>query len=346
VRASLEEVDESEVQLTGVPVRSQVRRGEAVNEWRVEVEGARLDKFLADTTRLGSRSRAAAALAQGKVFVNGAEVGPRDAGGRLAAGDRVAVWMDRPGSAAIRHAAPNRAARRGGVAILFEDGCLLVVDKPAGLLTVPLPRRPEAASVYALLAERLEPRRRTPHVVHRIDRDTSGLVVFAKDTRTEQALKAQFIRREPERVYLAVVAGRLAPQQGTWRDHLVWDRTARAQHQADCSDRRAVEAVSLYRTIEVLEGASVIEVRLRTGKRNQIRVQAALRGHPLLGERQYGPQPRQTARGGRLAFHRQALHAWRLGFAHPVDGRPLRFEAPLPADMTALIARLRPGPAD
>jgi 23S rRNA pseudouridine1911/1915/1917 synthase len=147
-------------------------------------------------------------------------------------------------------------------------------------------------------------------------------------------------------VYLAVVAGRLAPQQGTWRDHLVWDRAARAQHQADCSDRRAVEAVSLYRTIEVLDGASVIEVRLRTGKRNQIRVQAALRGHPLLGERQYGPQPRQTARGGRLAFHRQALHAWRLGFAHPVDGRPLRFEAPLPADMTALIARLRPGPAD
>ena len=346
MRASLQELDESGVQLTGVPVRSQVRRGEGVEEWSVEVEGTRLDKFLADGARLGSRGRAATALARGKVFVNGAEVGPRHAGMRLAAGDRVAVWMDRPGSAGVRHALPGRATRRGTVEILFEDACLLVVNKPAGLLTVPLPRRPQAVSLYALLAGHLHPRRQTPHVVHRIDRDTSGLVVFAKDARTEQVLKAQFIAREPERVYVAVIAGRFAPEQGTWRDRLVWDRVARAQHETDSTDRRGVEAVSLYRTVEVLDGASVIEVRLRTGKRNQIRVQAALRGHPLLGERQYGTDLRQAGRDEALAFHRQALHAWRLGFAHPVDGRSLRFEAPLPADMTALIARLRRRSAD
>jgi 23S rRNA pseudouridine1911/1915/1917 synthase len=320
---------------------SQVRRGEGVEEWSVEVEGTRLDKFLADVARLGSRSRAATALARGKVFVNGAEVGPRHAGIRLAAGDRVAVWMDRPGSAGVRHAPPGRVTRRGSVEILFEDGCLLVVNKPAGLLTVPLPRRPQAVSLYALLAEHLHPRRRTPHVVHRIDRDTSGLVVFAKDARTEQVLKAQFIAREPERVYVAVIAGHPAPEHGTWRDRLVWDRVARAQHETDSPDRRGVEAVSLYRTVEVLDGASVIEVRLRTGKRNQIRVQAALRGHPLVGERQYGTRVRQAGSDEALAFHRQALHAWRLGFAHPVDGRSLGFEAPLPADMAALIARLR-----
>jgi 23S rRNA pseudouridine1911/1915/1917 synthase len=320
-------------------------KGERVDEWSVEVEGTRLDKFLANASRLGSRGRAATALARGKVFVNGAEVGPRHAGIRLAIGDRIAVWMDRPGSADVRHAPPGRP-RHGTVEILFEDGCLLVVNKPAGLLTVPLPRRPEAVSVYALLADHLHARRRTPHVVHRIDRDTSGLVVFAKDAHTEQVLKAQFIAREPERVYVAVVAGCLAPKEGRWRDHLVWDRVARAQLVTDGADRRSVEAVSLYRTVEVLEGASVIEVRLRTGKRNQIRVQAALRGHPLLGERQYGTRPRVAVADEALAFQRQALHAWRLGFAHPVDGRSLRFEAPLPADMTALIARLRRRSAD
>ena len=316
-----------------------------MDEWSVEVEGTRLDKFLADASRLGSRGRAATALARGKVFVNGEEVGPRHAGIRLAAGDRIAVWMDRPGSAGVRHAPPGRT-RRGTVGILFEDGCLLVVNKPAGLLTVPLPRRPEAVSLYALVAQHLHARRRTPHVVHRIDRDTSGLVVFAKDARTEQALKAQFIAREPERVYVAVIAGCLAPKEGMWRDRLVWDRVARAQLVTDSSERRGVEAVSLYRTVEVLEGASVIQVRLRTGKRNQIRVQAALRGHPLLGEGQYGTRPRPAGADEALAFHRQALHAWRLGFAHPVDGRSLHFEAALPADMTALIARLRRRSAD
>jgi 23S rRNA pseudouridine1911/1915/1917 synthase len=312
-----------------------------VDEWSVEVEGNRLDKFLADAARLGSRGRAATALARGRVFVNGAEVGPRDAGIRLAAGDRVAVWMDRPGSAGVRHAPPGRAPRGGTVEILYEDGCLLVVNKPPGLLTVPLARRPKAMSLYELVAKHLRVRRRTPHVVHRIDRDTSGLVVFAKDARTEQVLKAQFIAREPERVYVAVIVGRLAPDRGTWRDRLVWDHVTRAQHETDSTDRRGVEAVSLYRTVEVLAGASVIEVRLRTGKRNQIRVQAALRGHPLVGERQYGTRLRQAQPREALAFQRQALHAWRLAFAHPVDGRPLQFEAPLPADMTALIARLR-----
>jgi 23S rRNA pseudouridine1911/1915/1917 synthase len=177
--------------------------------------------------------------------------------------------------------------------------------------------------------------------VHRIDRDTSGLVVFAKDAVTEQALKAQFIRREPERVYLAVVAGRLDPPAGTWRDHLAWNRASLAQQETRRRDRRGVEAVSLYRTLEALDGASVVEVRLQTGKRNQIRVQAALRGHPLLGERQYDRlSHRQVGWDVRLAFERQALHAWRLAFAHPVDGRLLRFEAPLPSDIRSLIARL------
>jgi 23S rRNA pseudouridine1911/1915/1917 synthase len=308
-------------------------------------EGARLDKYLAAADRLGSRGRAGAAIARGKVFLNDREVGPAQAGVRLATGDRVRVWMDRPGSASRRHAAPSRRAGGGlpgSLEIVFEDSLLLVVNKPAGLLTVPLPRRPDETSVYRELAEHFRSRKRSPHVVHRIDRDTSGLVLFATDTRTQQALKAQFVRREPERIYLAVVAGCPSPQEGTWRDRLAWDRVSLVQQETDRRDRRGVEAVSHYRLAEPLAGASVLEVRLHTGKRNQIRIQAALRGHPLIGERQYAGVPREGHAAVRT-FPRQALHAWRLGFAHPADGRPLQFEAPIPDDMAALIRQLRAG---
>jgi 23S rRNA pseudouridine1911/1915/1917 synthase len=315
--------------------------------WTIDADaaGTRLDKYLAGTGRLDSRGRAAAAIERGKVFLNDLEVGPAQAGVRLAIGDRVRVWADRPGSASGRHAAPSRrtGASAGALEILYEDRALLVVDKPAGVLTVPLPRRPDEESVYAQLLAYLRSRKRTPRVVHRIDRDTSGLVVFAKDTRTQQALKEQFIRREPERVYLAVVRGRPSPEEGTWRDHLAWDRTSLVQQETDSRDPRGVEAVSRYRVVEPLTGASLIEVRLHTGKRNQIRIQAALRGHPLVGERQYAaPAEAGGGDGSVVPFRRQALHAWRLRFEHPADGRPLGFEAPLPPDMVRLLQALRP----
>jgi 23S rRNA pseudouridine1911/1915/1917 synthase len=307
-------------------------------------DGGRLDRFLAADERLGSRGRVVDALQRGRVFLNDSEVGPAGASLTLRAGDRVCLWMDRPGSANRRHLARSRrgGASLLGVEIVFEDAVLLVVNKPAGLLTVPLPRGPGDASVYAQLVEHFRSRKRTPCVVHRIDRDTSGLVVFAKDARTQQAIKEQFIRREPERVYLAVVAGRPSPPEGTWSDHLVWDPISRAQKEADRRDRRGVEAISTYRVVEALSGASLIEIRLHTGKRNQIRIQAALRGHPLIGERQYGRDaaaPRSHARNA-ITFPRQALHAWRLGFEHPHDRRALTFEAPLPQDMASLLERL------
>jgi hypothetical protein len=130
--------------------------------------------------------------------------------------------------------------------------------------------------------------------------------------------------------------GRLG--HGTWRDHLVWDSKALIQKRTRAGDPAGKEAISRYRVIEALEGASLIEVRLVTGKRNQIRLQARLRGHTLVGEQRYvyGPDALRS-----IEFSRQALHAHRLSFQHPVDGRPLTFEAPLPADLTALVERLR-----
>jgi 23S rRNA pseudouridine1911/1915/1917 synthase len=193
--------------------------------------------------------------------------------------------------------------------------------------------------VYTLLENHLRGHRhRRPFVVHRIDRDTSGLVLFAKSETAQQALKRQFLNHEPERVYRAVVYGRPSPPEGTWRDHLVWYLKALIQKETHPRDPRGKEAISHYRVVEPLDAASLIEVRLVTGKRNQIRIQARLRGHMLVGEQRYtyGPDTLRT-----IAFPRQALHAFRLAFRHPDDDRALRFEAPMPDDLTALVARLR-----
>jgi 23S rRNA pseudouridine1911/1915/1917 synthase len=306
--------------------------------WRVDI-GARLDKYLAAPDRLGSRAKAAAALERGKVFLNEVEVALTDAARALVPGDLVRVWQDRPGSARTT----ARRAQTGDLGIVYEDTALVVLNKPPGLLSVPLERREGASSVYDQLEDYFRSHgKRRPFVVHRIDRDTSGLVVFAKDAGTQQQLKGQFRRREPHREYWAVVYGQPDPREGTWRDHLVWDRKALIQKQTHPRDPEGTEAISDYRTLETFAGTSLVEVRLQTGKRNQIRIQARLRGHTLVGEARYvfGPESLRT-----VLFQRQALHAYRLAFRHPADGRELQFTAPVPADFADLLARLRSKPS-
>ena len=297
--------------------------------------GLRLDKFLAAAARLGSRGRAATALERGQVFLNDQEASGADGSRRLAKGDVVRLWLDRPGSAQRRphlHASPD-------LDVIFEDDTLVVINKPAGLLSVPLERKPEVPSVYGQIEDRLRSRgKRRPFIVHRIDQGTSGLVVFALDSRAQQRLRAQFARRLPERVYLAVVYGCPSPGSGTWRDSLAWDERALIQKETHRQDPAGMEAIAEYRTLETFRDASLIEVQLRTGRRNQIRIQARLRGHTLVGEARYtfGPPSLRP-----IAFPRPALHAFRLGFAHPVDGRPLAFEAAPPPDLDDLLRRLR-----
>jgi 23S rRNA pseudouridine1911/1915/1917 synthase len=307
------------------------------SEWTVgpDEAGVRLDKYLAAPGRLGSRAKAFAGLERGKVFLNGAEAGAADAATLLAAGQVVRVWRDRPGTAKAR----RTPAQIGDLETIYEDEVLLVVNKPAGLLSVPLERKSDAPSVYDQIEDHFRPfGKRRPFVVHRIDQDTSGLVVFAKDARSQSQLKAQFKRREPRRIYLAVVYGHPDPPAGTWRNHLVWDEKALIQKETHPRDRDATEAISEYRVLESFRDTSLLEVRLQTGRRNQIRIQARLRGHTLVGEKRYtyGPDALRT-----IQFERHALHAWKLGFDHPVDGRPLEFEAPPPADFRALLERLR-----
>lgn len=233
----------------------------------------------------------------------------------------------------------NHRRRSRTLDIVYEDDWLIVVNKRAGFLSVPLERNPGVPSVFDFLVERFRSRgKKRPLVVHRIDQDSSGLVVFAKDAHARHALMQQFKHREPERVYLAVVHGHVHPPDGTWHDRLVWDTKALIQKVAPAGDRSAEDAISEYRVVELLKGASLIEVRLRTGRRNQIRIQAALRGHPLVGERRYTTS---SVDPKSIHFERQALHAGTLTFRHPRDSRPMTFEAPPPPDFLDLLSRLR-----
>jgi 23S rRNA pseudouridine1911/1915/1917 synthase len=315
-----------------------------MQEWVIEAAdaGMRLDLWLVRGAEGGSRRRVAEWLGRGKVYLDGRPVDLAAAAHRLAAGERVGVWLDRPGSATAseRSVVPLRHLLR----VLYSDAAIIVVDKPPGLLVDPLPDgRTAEVTVLDLLRDHVRREARSGlYVVHRIDRETSGLVLFARTPAACEALKKQFEAHAPERVYQAVVLGCPAPASGTWRDRLSWDASTFRQRRAHASDARAKEAVAHYTVREPFAAASLVEVSLLTGKRNQIRVQAALRGHPLLGEHQYRfdapPEP-----PGLPALERHALHAWRLGFVHPVTAQQVSFTAPLPDDLARLLSELRGG---
>lgn len=313
-----------------------------MRDWIVDAAdaGMRLDQWLAGRTDAGSRSRATQWLARGKVYVDGHPAEPAARADRVMAGQRISIWMDRPGSS--KPADRSVADQRHLLTVLHQDDAIIVIDKPVGLLVEPLPDRPgEENTLLDLLADFFRHERRArAYVVHRIDRDTSGLVLFARTASARDALKDQFEKRTPQRVYQALVLGRPSPTRGTWRDKLAWDPESLRQRKAHVSDVRAKEAVAEYRVLEQFAEAALVEVSLVTGKRNQIRVQAAMRGHPLLGERQYRfgvpPEPAGLPRADR-----QALHAWKLGFVHPSTGRPVQFTAPLAGDLEALLGALR-----
>lgn len=309
-------------------------------EWQVQAGEAdqRLDKWLAAPERLGSRSKALQAIERGKVFVDDLEQGTNDSSRKVVPGERVRVWHDRPGSATKRYFERHDS----GLHIIYEDQSLIVINKPAGLLTVPLATQPDEPSLFDQVQNHLRSARKvTLLVVHRIDRDTSGLVVFAKTPAAMSSLKDQFERRQPERIYLAYVCGVPREDTGTWHDMLVWDQDELRQKPLStgkpAKTSPAKPATLHWRVAERFERASLLEIRLVTGKRNQIRIQAELHHHPLIGERMYRDgMPVDSL----INFTRQALHAWKLTLEHPVTRQKLRFEAPVPADLQALHAKL------
>lgn len=222
--------------------------------------------------------------------------------------------------------------------LVFEDDALLVIDKQAGYLTVPNSPNDRNTVVDALsqYISRGQKLRRKVAIVHRLDRDTSGLLVFAKSERFSQQLKSQFEMKKPRRHYLAIVAGRLDAATGTFRSHLFTDQDLNQRSTTD--PKQGKLAVTHYEVLEAYAEATLVRVRLETGRRNQIRVHFAEAGHPVLGDARYETQ---RAHHPRWKWPRLALHAAELGFKHPVSGKELVFQSPTPEEF-AIFAGKRP----
>jgi 23S rRNA pseudouridine1911/1915/1917 synthase len=272
--------------------------------------GARLDAFLAAHGAAPSRSAAQRLIEEGAVTVNGE---PRPKNHRVAPGEAVEVEEREPEAEP-----PSDVA----LDVVLEDEHLLVVDKPAGLVTHPAPghRGPTlAAALAGTAAGGSDPER--AGIVHRLDRDTSGLIVVAKTEEAHAALQAMLRRREVRREYLALVSGHPDAERGTIDAPIGRDRARRTLQSTNTDAGR--EAVTHFTVLERLGRTSLLDVRLETGRTHQIRAHLAAIGHPVCGDAPYGG----GGCGARLGLTRQFLHAWRVMFTHPVTGEDIACES-------------------
>ena len=310
--------------------------GESIIEGVISADGLRLDKALAEASGL-SRERVKALLGDGRISLSGKPVD--QASFKPAKGT--------PFSIRVPEAAPADAqAQDIPLQIVFEDEHLIVVDKPVGLVVHPAAGNLDGTLVNALLHHCRGQLSgiggvARPGIVHRIDKDTSGLLVVAKTDAAHEGLAKQFADHSIIRAYRAIVAGHPAPPAGTVRGAIARSPTNRKK-MALVEDGRGKHAVTHYKTLERLHGAALVECRLETGRTHQVRVHMASIGHALLGDPVYGRSPpRLRPILTSLGFQRQALHAAELGFIHPVTGKTVRFSSELPADMVTLIGELR-----
>ena len=304
--------------------------------------GERSDRFLASRIGTLSRSRVKALIEAGKVWRAGAVL--QEPAEPVRAGLDYVVSVPAP-------APPRPAAETIPLAVLYEDDDLLVLDKPAGLVVHPAPGNESGTLVNAVLAHCGDSltgigAERRPGIVHRLDKDTSGVMVVAKNDASMQILTAAFAARDIERAYLALCWGIPNPVLGEISGGI--GRDPRDRKRMAVRVQGGKPALTSYRTLATYHAAvALLQCRLATGRTHQIRVHLASRGHPVVGDPLY---LRRTPKAATLLprdlrqqlqdFPRQALHAARLGFAHPRSGVWIRFETPLPADMSALLAAL------
>jgi 23S rRNA pseudouridine1911/1915/1917 synthase len=322
-------------------------------EWTYEGTPERLDRALAAAWSDLSRSRLQALIRDGRVMVNGAAA--VDPNQKLPGG--AAVVLDLP--AAVP---PEPLGEAIALAVVYEDDDLIVIDKPAGLVVHPAAGHETGTLVNALIAHCGETLSgiggvKRPGIVHRLDKDTSGLLVVAKNDRAHQSLADQFAdhgRTGPlERAYRALVWGVPNRQRGTVEAALGRSSQNR-EKMAVVAEDRGRYAITHYELDEVLPPrspepvVSLVTCELETGRTHQIRVHMAHIGHPLLGDSLYGSGFKtkanrldDTQKQALVSLGRQALHAAVLGFEHPRTGAALRFESPLPPDMSALLEALR-----
>ena len=290
--------------------------------------------FLAKKVEAVSRSAVSRQIGAAAVTVNGAAGTPSR---KLRRGD-VVVWAPPP-------PVPTEVAAEDiPLAIVHEDRWLVIVDKPAGLVVHPAPGHEGGTLVNALLAHCRDLRgiggELRPGIVHRIDKDTSGLLVVAKDDATMNALAAEFRAHTIERVYDALVTGK--PPGPGGRIDTLYGRDPRERKKFSSRVRTGKRAVTNWKVVERYPGAARIEARLETGRTHQVRVHLAALGCPLLADATYGrPARDKDVRAIADALGRQALHARSLAFVHPATGKKLSFSSELPADMQRALAALR-----
>ncbi|HEX4841862.1 MAG TPA: RluA family pseudouridine synthase [bacterium] len=291
----------------------------------VPFQGRRLDAFLVSHLPAHSRSHLKGLIESGHITVDGAPAKPAL---RVRRGQRIEITIPPPPPAEI-------AAEALPLDVIFEDDQLLVVNKPPGLVVHPGAGRPGGTLANAVLAR--VPQMAgvgsalRPGIVHRLDKDTSGLLMVAKTPTAYRVLQSQVAARTVSRTYLALVNGVLGRDEGTI-DAPIGRHPHHRTRMAVVPRGRA--AVTRYRVRKRFADHTLVEVQLVTGRTHQIRVHFAHLGYPVAGDPVYG-------RADDLGVGRQALHAFRLKFTHPTSGRALEFEAPLPADLSAGIARAR-----
>ena len=237
---------------------------------------------------------------------------------------------DRSGGRADRRA--TRFSRQ--LVVLYEDDAIVAIDKPAGLAAVPV-KGSDAPSAWSLLSSELKRKRQRAYVVHRIDRFTSGVMLFAKTERDRDALVRQFLAHTPVREYLAVVRGHPCASEGNLVHY--FRREGMLQQLRTASDPEAARAELRYSVERPLLGATLVRVALLTGLQNQIRVQFSAIGHPVVGDRKYHPPEASERRIARVA-----LHAAHLQFLHPRSGESVSIKCDLPADFQSLVKALSP----
>ena len=300
--------------------------------------GLRLDRALAEALPSLSRERLKTLIKGGRVV---------DASGNILWDPSAKATAPATIEVRLPVAAPaHNVAQDMDLVIAYEDEHLIVVDKPAGMVVHPAAGNLDGTMVNALLhhcAGQLSGIGGVarPGIVHRIDKDTSGLIVAAKHDKAHEGLAKQFAAHSIDRRYLALATGRPMPANGTVNAALGRSSTNRKK-MAVVAEGRGKHAITRYRTIEPLKGATLIECRLETGRTHQVRVHMAHIGHPLVGDPVYGrvKKPLSDLLKARN-FARQALHAAHLGFIHPVTGNPIALDSELPQDMRELIDELR-----
>lgn len=308
-----------------------------------EDAGMRLDTYVSRQVTDCTRSYAAQLIRKGHILVDGAAAKPSH---KIKTSEQITVDLPPPEPVEL---VPEPMA----LDILFEDRHLIVVNKPAGLVVHPAAGHPSGTLVNGILhhcpdLEGIGGEIR-PGIVHRLDKDTSGVIVVAKSAQTLADLSAQFKSRQVAKRYLALVYG--VPDQANGAIDLPVGRHPVDRKKMSASSPRGREALTLWQVKEVFQGAALLEVDLKTGRTHQIRVHCQSMGHPLLGDTVYGsrkfrvhPVKGDTALYEVLqGIQRQMLHAFQLRLVHPVSAEDLEFEAPVPPDMNAVIMALRSG---